>query len=155
MTMPRRSINEAPPAPEQLRAMENLLAPSEELAGLVDCILDWDFKSGPFIGAHLVFEWGNWGDGVEIFSLSLERLAAQNATAWRDVRIRKAFSWGGELPFTSNVLFRRGGNYLDRGPSPHPKDRLISQASFAGVFDALSAVRASIPEGAFTKTPKP
>lgn len=147
-------MNEAPPAPERLRAMEDLLVPREELRDLVQCILDWDFKVGPFAGAHLVFEWLKWSTSPPIFSLSLERLAVQNTAAWGGVHIKRAFTWGDELPFTSNVLFRRGGNYLDRGPSPHQKDRVISHASSADVFDALSSVRASIPDRAFTKIPR-
>ena len=148
-------MNEAPPAPELIRRTEDLLAPREELAGLVGCILDWDFKTGPFIGAHLAFEWANWGDGAGIFTFSLERLAAQNEEAWRGVYIKRAFNWGADLHLTAKVLFRRGGNYLGRGPSPHQKDRRLTQASFADVFDALSSVRASIPEEAFTRVLKP
>ncbi len=117
-------------------------------------LLDWDFQEGPFIGAHLAFEYADWGGGSPGFSLSLERLSTQNAVAWRGVHVKRAFTWGAELPFAAKVLFRRGGAQFLSAPSPHPKDRLISHASFAGVFDALSAVRASIPDEAFTRVPK-
>jgi len=159
MAMPRRSINEAPPAPEQLRAMENLLAPSEELAGLVNCILDWDFQNGPFSGAHLLFEYSRWADSPVTFCLSLTRPVAQRGQIWKGVCVIRSFLWqypqNGERSFRATTVFRRGTEDLAELKSPHQKDQCIVFASFAGFFDVLSAVRASIPEGAFTKISKP
>lgn len=153
--MEKSSLSEGLPSRELTTNMEELLASREELAGLVSCILDWDFTSGPFIGVHLAFEYADWGGGSPSFSLSLERLSAQNAVAWRGVHIKRAFTWGAELPFAAKVLFRRGGAQFPSAPSPHQKDRCLAQASFAGVFDALSAARASIPDEAFTRVLKP
>jgi hypothetical protein len=151
-------MNEAPPTPERLRAMEDLLASREELGNLVQCILDWRFKKGPFLGAHLAFEYSHWEDSPETFNLSLARPVVQQGEAWKNVCVIRRFFWqylqGGAQIFHATTIFRRGTVDLAGRISPHKKDQCIAYASFADVFDALSSVRASIPESAFTKIPR-